>query len=218
VAGALNALSERRKRKIQYVFVVFAVFLAIMVGVAWYEWENNQTHTNSSCPAVPAPDCPMLGMVGGTASTTACGTTPNALYIESVTMSSPSSMITTNTLGLRVIPDEGGLPVPNVASPASNSSCPTTGGFYVGLNDPAGNAVACWTNGSVSGSIVWVSPTSGACSNQNGEPLQSPITLSSGQTLVVCMYGKNVVPPMAGAYTMQAYGINGASVSGSVDL
>jgi hypothetical protein len=140
------------------------------------------------------------------------------MYYEGVPVSTSSSSLTTNTLGLKVIPSAGGPPVVDVAPPAKNSPCPTTGGFYVGLYDSAGNAVACWTNVSVGGSIVWVSPTSGVCSNPNGEPLQSPIILSSGQSLVVYMYGKNVVPPMAGAYTMQAYGINGASVSGSVDL
>jgi hypothetical protein len=46
----------------------------------------------------------------------------------------------------------------------------------------------------------------------------SPITLSEGQTFVVYMYGTDVVPPMAGAYWMQAFGLGNAIVAGSVDL
>jgi hypothetical protein len=172
------------------------------------------TGSGGCCPLSKSPS---LGMAAGASTSTACGTTPGALYIESVAITSTSSTITTNMLGLKVVPTVGGLPVKNVAPPASESPCPTTGGFYVSLNNSAGTAVACWAGVIVTGAPVWSSPTSGVCTNPNGGPLGSPITIMGGQTFVVYMYGSTYpgVPPMAGAYSLQPYGVN---FGGSVEL
>jgi hypothetical protein len=118
---------------------------------------------------------------------------------------------------LKVVPTAGGLPVTNVAPPASGSPCPATGGFYVSLNNSAGAALACWAGVMVTGAPVWSSPTSGSCTSPNGGPLGSPVTIMGGQTFVVYMYGSTYpgVPPMAGAYTLQPYGVD---FGGSVEL
>jgi hypothetical protein len=149
-----------------------------------------------------------------------CGTTPGALFFEPVTLTPITGTITTNMLGLRVIPTAGGEAVKNVAPPASGSPCPANGGFYASLNNSAGTAVACWAGVLVGGSPAWSSPTSGICANPNGAPLGSPITLTGSDTLGVYMYGSVYpgVPPMAGDFTLDAYGINGYSVSGSFVL
>jgi len=155
-----------------------------------------------------------IGMAGGVPATMACGTTAGALYYESVSITSTSGTITTSTFGLKVVPTAGGYAVKNAVPPSSGSPCPTSGGFYVSLANAAGTAVGCWSGGTGS----WSTPTGGTCGNQAGSTLSSPVAIAGGQTFVVYMYGSSLVPPMAGAYTMQVYGIGGATVSGSVDL
>jgi hypothetical protein len=159
-----------------------------------------------------------LFLAGASPTTTVCGTTVSALYVESVSITSTYSTITTNMLGLKILPEAGGPVVPNVAPPAGGLACPASGGFYVALESTAGSVMACWSNGTASKAYAWSSPISGTCATPVGAILSSAITISGGERFVVCMYGSGVVPPMAGAYMMQAYGLGGTTVSGQVDL
>ena len=212
---------EARPKKKEYssrrtitVAVVCIVILAGTVLSIWYL-------SYRPCCTEGSPPLVIQFSKGGVPSSTACGTTAGALYQEAVPVTSTTGTITTNTLGLKMIPTAGGSAVTNVAPPSSGSPCPATGGFYVALNNSAGTIVACWTGVVVSGDPVWSSPTSGACANPNGAPLGSPITISAGDTLGAYMYGSTYpgVPPMAGAFSLQPYGTNGAYFStGGVDL
>jgi hypothetical protein len=142
-----------------------------------------------------------------------CGTAPGALYLENVSISSVSGSVSTNRVGLKIFPDSGGMPLANVDPPISTSPCPSSGGYYISLSSESGTVMACWSGGSG----AWTSPTGSplACATPVGSNLSSAATLNGGQTLTVYMYGEG---NPAGAYQMQAYGINGATVSGAVDL
>jgi hypothetical protein len=210
--GAYVREDSKKYRTLRNIFIILVICVVVIAVLLAY-LENANTRPAEGCG-----ECGPPGWVGGLPSSTSCGTTADALYFESVSVTSTSTDFTTNTVGLKVIPTAGGLSVPNVEPPASGSPCPTRGGFYVALESSSGQSVACWTNVSVGGSLVWSSPTSGVCANPNGAALGSPITIDGGMSLIVYMYGAGVVPPMGGAYTMQAYGINGATVAGEVDL
>jgi hypothetical protein len=192
------------------VLIVVLVFSSFPI-LAWFLSFGG----NRCCVARPA----SLGMAGSVPTSTACGTTAGALYFESVQVTGTSATITTNTLGLKVAPTSGEVAVTNLAPPASGSPCPTSGGFYVTLINAAAAIVACWTGVVASGSPVWSAPSGSpaACPSTNPTTAVPVVTITSGQSFVVYMYG-SYVPPMAGTYTMVAFGLNGASVSGSVDL
>jgi hypothetical protein len=192
------------------VMIVWMLVLLVF-SAPWLTLEA-ESGLSGSCTG----DCGLpitIGMVGGIPAPTTCGATASAMYHEGVSITSTSGSVSTNTFGLKVIPIEGGSDVPNVAPPVNGSACPTSGGFFVVLESAAGLVVACWTGGQ-----AWSSPASDACPTLVGASLGVPVALTGGMTAVVYMYGASVVPPMAGAYTMQAYGLGGATVSGSVDL
>jgi hypothetical protein len=193
---------------------MIAIVLAVIVvvGVVAYIALVIIASRNAVCDCGSRPTS--IGMVGGVPTTAACGITTNALYTETVSVTSTWNTVTTSNLGLKIVPTDGGVAVNNVAPPASSSACPTSGGYYVSLENSADTVVACWSGGL----IAWSYPTSGACSNSVGAILSSAVTLQGGDSLVVYMYGTNVVPPMAGAYTMEAFGLSSSTVSGSVDL
>jgi len=199
---------ESKKRPKGIVIAIVIVIFIVLIPVSIVLYDDNSGYY-ACCSGPPL----ALGMVPSIPANTTCGTTAGALYYESVSISSTSGSITTNTLGLKVVPTQGGSVVANVPPPTRGSLCPTTGGFYIALVSPTGVEVACWTGGS-----VWTSPTAGVCAIPIGNVLGSPITLSRGQTLTVYMYGTGLVPPMEGAYALQAFGTDGHSVSGEADL
>jgi hypothetical protein len=202
---------KRAGRKVVITYVIAIILIAGSIALIAYVIDPSNYY---SCPDSGCPPNGNIGMAASIPEKTACGTTVGALYIESVPITSvSSSYVTTSTLGLKIMPVSGGTAVVNVAPPANNSVCPSSGGFYASLQDEQGNVLACWSGGQ-----EWSSPTHGACSNTAGPSIGSPITFASGQEFVVSMYGSGVVPPMAGAYTMYAYGINGATVTGAADL
>jgi len=211
-----NPPSKKKQSPVNVVRVwttVVAVFVVVIIVVVVVRYIDSMSNQGSSSGHLS-----VIGMAGGNVTTVACGTTAGALYKESVSIPSLTVTVATNEFGLKVLPTLGGSSVALVEPPASGSACPTSGGFYVALANSAGTVIACESGPLVNGSAVWSSPTSDACANPVGAVLGSPITISIGQTFVVYMYGTGVVPPMAGAYTMQVYGIGGTIVSGSVDL
>ena len=212
------SLPAKKDRALLIVVVALAMVSILVI------WEAAQA--GEFCSTGPVSYCPSgggctgeyrtpfsIGLAGSVPSNATCGTTSRALYFESVSITATSWTVTTNMFGVKVLPTAGGAAVTNVVPPSSGSACPANGGFYVTLVDAEGAVLACWSGGS-----VWTSPISGICANPKGASLGSPVTISGGQTLVVYMYGTGVVPPMAGAYTMQVYGQGCSIVSGSVDL
>jgi hypothetical protein len=211
-AGEARATHIRRERvrhpfPIRILILLMIVIILVIVAVAAWLILNNVIYGSGPCGNTQCP----VGWVGGVPTRTACGTTAGALYFESVSITSTPVTMTTNTLGLKVIPTAGGTSIPNVAPPAGGSPCPTSGGFYIVLERSYGAVLACWTGGT-----IWTSPIAGTCPSAVGAALASPITIVGGQSLVVYMYGASVVPPMADAYTLQTFGQSGTSIS--VDL
>jgi hypothetical protein len=210
----LAAMPPNERKSSHLKAIVLVVILIMVIATLWVIL----SYVLVSCYGCGIGPRPLsIGMAGGTPTTMACGTTANALYKESVSVTSTSGVITTNTLGLKVVPTAGGPNVANVAPPSSGSACPTTGGFYVALSDSGGTTIACLTGVVVGGSPVWSAPSgnSATCPSTNPITAVSSITINGGQTLVVYIYGEG---NPVGAFSMQAYGLGGATVSGLIDL
>jgi hypothetical protein len=152
-----------------------------------------------------------IGLAGGVPSASACTGAASMVYYEIVYVGAISATITTGMFGFKTIPVTGGLALattsPGLWTSTSGGACPSAGWWAV-LESITGTPLAYWDS---SGNGVWTATANGTT------PVSPAVTLTVGQTLVVSMCGENPADP-AGAYTMQAYGINGNTVSGSVDL
>jgi flagellin-like protein len=216
---AFNEKSRRRGVS-PIIATILLVAITVVLAAVLYVLVSGYLGSTGSKPTT-------VGMVGGISATKPC--TAGTLYHESISITSTSGSVTTNTLGLKVVPTAGGLNVPNVAAGVSGATCPATatGGWYAALMSASGNAVACYTNGGGSGTPTWSQVPSALTVGGYpcvGTPITSApspaVVVGGGQTLIVYMFGgtSNYVPPMAGSFTMQSYGLGGTTVSGSVDL
>jgi flagellin-like protein len=212
-----NVRKSRKRGVSPIIATILLVAITVVLAAVLYVLVSGYLGSTGAKPS-------SLGMAGGLATTTTCGTTAGALYFESVSITSTSSTITTTTLGLKIIPAAGGLAFGNGNTIAAASACPAAGGYFVGLVSAAGTTLACWVGQTVASSPVWSTLSGSSCvttTTAAATTLGTAQTITGGETLVVYMYGtsnSNTVPPMSGAYTMQAYGLSGATVSGSVDL
>jgi hypothetical protein len=163
----------------------------------------------------PAPTPPnSIGFKSGTVTTISCVPTHDSssvIYRENVSISSVNGTITTDMFGLRVI--AGSLPWGPI-NPPSGGSCPPYEGWWVVLQSSVGAPYACWT-GTSDGN--W-SITAAACGTTTNltPPGGLPVTLASGMSISVYTYGRG--DPHQGAFTLQTYGISGATVNSEVLL
>lgn len=153
---------------------------------------------------------------------TCTATTPAefAANTYNVSIGGATSTITTTDFGLSLSEPgaSGGIP-PGASVPSSGSRCaggptayvPSSGAWDVVLLAPGGTSVLaefmqCKTNPNPSANqTAWFTPSCGA--------LPAPVTLSSGQTLAIVANGVALSEA-----TLGVYGVNGASVTGSVTL
>jgi hypothetical protein len=190
-----------------------AIFAVVVIAVVLGAGLLIVIVSDRGCCGVMGPTPSSLGMIGGTPTTAACGMSTDTVYDESVSITSTSgSTITTNTLGLKILPMTGGpgltRSTPGAWTASGDGACPTAG-WWVELTNSAGSPLA-WYQSACSQGLCW-------SATQNGTSVISAATISQGQHLIVYMIGQSPADP-AGAYVMQSIGLENGEVSGSVDL
>jgi len=141
------------------------------------------------------------------------GCNGGSVYYESVDVTSTSGVVSTGTLGLKILPSAGGSP-PVISSNKTwqvgftSVACPQSGWWAV-LNSAGGNALACFSS---NGLGFWAPVSATGCGNRTVSP---PVVLGGGDLIVFYDVG---IGGMGGFYTVQAYGLGGAAMAGSTDL
>ena len=200
-SGAPQKPLSKRKRTVMVVIII------IIVVVAASALSLQLYHDLHPAPTPPE----SIGFEKGNVTMISCGLAGGVVYRENVSITSVNGTITTNMFGLKLITTTS-LPI-SLIKPSSGGSCPPYGGWWVVLQSSAGAPYACWTAASDGN---W-SITAAACGTTTNltPPGGLPVTLASGMSFVVYVYGYG---DPQGAWSLQAYGINGATVSGAVDL
>jgi hypothetical protein len=170
---------------------------------------------NARCPCSGGCLISSVQLIGSAPVGVTCNSTGGEVYSEQMSITGTTNTVTTETLGLKIIPTYGGLAV-NVSTPGawtagSAGECPTNG--WWGELVSAGGSPLAWYQSSCSD--AYSEPCWSA--NQDGTSAVAGVTISGGQFLMVYMIGQHPADPN-GNYTMQAYGLGGDTVSGSVDL
>jgi len=207
--GAPQERFPRNRHAIRNLAIIFVTIIVVisLATLALIYSNSNQSTTCNGCITIST-----VGMAGSIPSSAECGSDAGLVHYESISVTSTSSTVTTSTLGLKVIPTSGGIAVtistPGAWTSAGGGACPTSG-WWAELVSPAGSSMA-WFQSACQSAPCW-SASSG------GTTATSAVALTGGQTIVVFITGQTPANP-AGAFTMQAYGLGGSTVSGSVDL
>ena len=201
-----------RKRGVSPIIAtILLVAITVVLAAVLYVLVSGYLGSTGSKPVT-------IGMASGRPTSATCstltapaptGTGAVVVYYESISITSTSSTVTTNMAGFKVIPTTGGVPATQ-GTITSGLACAANVWFMV-LESATGSAVACYTS-ALAG--AWAAPSSGVCGSTATTALSPAQPFQGGQTLIVYMHSNNP----AGAYSLQVYGINGATVSGQADL
>ena len=206
-----NVRKSRKRGVSPIIATILLVAITVVLAAVLYVLVSGYLGSTGAKPA-------SIGMASSVPTSATCstltapslaGTGATVVYYESLSITSTSSTVTTNTAGFKVIPTTGGIPATQ-GTVTATSAC-TAGVWYMVLESATGAAVGCYTS-ALAG--AWATPVGGACGSTATTALSPAVPFSGGQTLIVYMVSTNP----AGAYSLQVYGINGATVSGQADL